>query len=36
METLLILIILTGLAYFVISSQRPEWIEFIKSKLKKK
>jgi len=36
METLIALAILTGVAYFVISTQKPEWIELIKSKLKKK
>jgi len=36
METLIVLLILGGVAYFVVSSQRPEWIELIKSKLKKK
>jgi hypothetical protein len=36
METLIVLAILTGLAYFVISTKRPEWIELIKSKFKKK
>jgi len=36
METLVIFLILSGVAYFVVSSQRPEWIELIKSKLKKK
>ena len=36
METLVIFLILGGVAYFVVSSQRPEWIELIKSKFKKK
>ncbi len=36
METLIVLAVLGVFAYFVISAKKPEWIELIKSKLKKK
>ena len=36
METLIVLAILSVFAYFIISAKKPEWIELIKSKLKKK
>ena len=33
METLLVLVILGTLAYFLVATKKPEWIELIKSKI---
>jgi len=35
METLVQIIVIAGIALFIINKKKPEWIELIKSKLKK-
>jgi heme/copper-type cytochrome/quinol oxidase subunit 2 len=35
METLIVLVVLSVFAYFVIKTRKPEWLELIKSKFKK-
>jgi hypothetical protein len=35
METLIEIIILTGVILFIINKKKPEWIDWIKSQIKK-